>query len=208
MYEKTRGAQGALARRVIARVVVLSYGFTATPLWAQSSTDKTSFSQTGMLPQKEKKIEVASQSQSFVVVNGTRQPAEDYLAQTNSSALKIPVSIQKTPASVQVITHAVIQDRGALSINQAIETVSGVERNLTFPNSLTFRVRGFVDASTTLRDGFREQTGTQDIQGVDNIEVLKGPASVLYGGSTSSGGTVNVTTKRAIANHNTNGYSS
>lgn len=138
------------------------------------------------------KIEVVSQSESFVTINGTRQPAENYLAQTSSSALKIPVSIQKTPTSVQVITHAVIQDRGALSINQAIETVSGVERNLTFPNSLTFRVRGFVDASTTLRDGFREQTGTQDIQGVDNIEVLKGPASVLYGGSTSSGGTVNV----------------
>ena len=202
MYSKTHGTHGVPACRFVARIVMLSYGLTATPVWAQSSTDKTSSAQTSLSPQKEKKTELASQSQSFVIVNGTRQPAEEYFAHTNYSALKIPVSIQKTPASVQVITHAVIQDRGALSINQAIETVSGVERNLTFPNSLTFRVRGFVDASTTLRDGFREQTGTQDIQGVDNIEVLKGPASVLYGGSTSSGGTVNVTTKRAIANHN------
>nr|WP_128081220.1 hypothetical protein [Acetobacter persici] len=88
MYEKTRGAQGALACRFIARIVVLSYGFTATPLWAQSSTDKTSLSQTGILPQKEKKIEVVSQSESFVTVNGTRQPAENYHAQTSSSALE------------------------------------------------------------------------------------------------------------------------
>ena len=202
MDKNTRGAQGVLACRFLARIVMLSYGFTATPVLAQDTIKKTSPSQTDMSHQKGKTGAIASPSQSLVIVKGTRQPIEDYLAQTNSSALKIPVAIQKTPAAVQVITPAVIQDRGVLSINQAVETVSSVERNLTFPNSLTFRVRGFVDSSTTLRDGFREQTGTQDIQGVDTIEVLKGPASVLYGGSTSSGGTVNVTTKRAIPKHN------
>lgn len=134
----------------------------------------------------------------FILVNGKRQIATAYLTPADTTALKIPVQIQKTPLSVQVVTHALIQDRGALTINQAVETVSGVERNLTFPNSLTFRVRGFSDSSTTLRDGFREQTGTQDIQGVESIEVLKGPASVLYGGSLSSGGVVNVKTKRPV----------
>lgn len=134
----------------------------------------------------------------FILVDGKRQTATAYLAPADTTALKIPVQTQKTPLSVQVVTHALIQDRGALTINQAVETVSGVERNLTFPNSLTFRVRGFSDSSTTLRDGFREQTGTQDIQGVDSIEVLKGPASVLYGGSLSSGGVVNVKTKRPV----------
>lgn len=202
MDKNTHGTQGVRACRFVARIVMLSYGFTATPLWAQDSIEKTSPSQADLLPQKEKKTVLVSQSQSWVIVNGIRLPAESYLAQTSSSALKIPVAIQKTPAAVQVITPAVIQDRGVLGVNQAVETVSSVERNLTFPNSLTFRVRGFVDSSTTLRDGFREQTGTQDIQGVETIEVLKGPASVLYGGSTSSGGTVNVTTKRAIPNHN------
>lgn len=131
-----------------------------------------------------------------VTVSAPRVSVRGYLVPESSTALKVPAPIQDVPVSVQVVPGSLIQDRQALTINQAVETVSGVERSLTFPNSLSFRVRGFVDSSTTLRDGFREQTGTQDIQGVERIEVLKGPASVLYGGALSSGGTVNVVTKR------------
>ena len=133
-----------------------------------------------------------------ITVTAPRISAPGYLAPESSTALKIPAPIQDLPVSVQVVPQSLIQDRQALTINQAVETVSGVERSLTFPNSLSFRVRGFVDSSTTLRDGFREQTGTQDIQGVERIEVLKGPASVLYGGALSSGGVINVVTKRPV----------
>ena len=83
MYSKTHGTHGVPACRFVARIVMLSYGLTATPVWAQSSTDKTSSAQTSLSPQKEKKTELASQSQSFVIVNGTRQPAEEYFAHTN-----------------------------------------------------------------------------------------------------------------------------
>lgn len=134
-----------------------------------------------------------------VNVTAPRVSVRGYLAPESTTALRIPAPVQDVPVSVQTVTPALIQDRQALTINQAVETVSGVERSLTFPNSLSFRVRGFVDSSTTLRDGFREQTGTQDIQGVERIEVLKGPASVLYGGTLSSGGTVNVVTKMPTA---------
>lgn len=42
MYSKTHGTHGVPACRFVARIVILSYGLTATPVWAQSSTDKKS----------------------------------------------------------------------------------------------------------------------------------------------------------------------
>ena len=133
-----------------------------------------------------------------VSVSAPRVSVQGYLAPENTTALKIPAAIQDVPASVQVVPQALIQDRGATTLRQAIETVSGVESTNALPNTLAVRIRGFTDAGTSLRDGFREQSNQQDIQGVERIEVLKGPASVLYGGTVSSGGVVNVVTKAPV----------
>ncbi|WP_160810145.1 TonB-dependent receptor [Nitrosomonas sp. HPC101] len=46
-----------------------------------------------------------------------------------------------------------------------------------------------------MRNGFRETSNQQDIEGIDRIEVLKGPVSVFYGGALASGGVVNIVTK-------------
>ena len=133
-----------------------------------------------------------------VTVTAPRVSVRGYFAPENSTALKLPAATQDIPVSVQVVPQALIEDRGAQTVRQAIDTVSGVESSNLLPGSLSFRVRGFVDSSTSLRDGFREQSNQQDIQGVERVEVLKGPASVLYGGAVSSGGVVNVVTKAPV----------
>ncbi len=132
-------------------------------------------------------------------VTAPRAPVRGYLTPDNTTALRVPAATQDVPVSVQTVPQALIQDRGALTIRQATESVSGVESSNLLPGSLSFRVRGFVDSSTSLRDGFREQSNQQDIQGVERIEVLKGPPSALYGGAVSSGGTVNVVTKTPVS---------
>ena len=133
-----------------------------------------------------------------VTVTAPRVSVRGYMVPQSTTALRVSAPVQDLPVSVQVVPGALIQDRGAVTIQQAIETVSGVERSNLLPGSLSFRIRGFVDSSTTLRDGFREQSNQQDIQGVERIEVLKGPPSVLYGGTVSSGGVVNVVTKAPV----------
>ncbi len=133
-----------------------------------------------------------------VSVSAPRVSVDGYLAPQSTTALRLPVATQDAPVSVQVVPQELIQDREAVTVRQAIETVSGVESSNALPGSLAFRIRGFVDSGTSLRDGFREQSNQQDIQGVERIEVLKGPASVLYGGSLSSGGVVNVVTKTPV----------
>ena len=130
-----------------------------------------------------------------VNVTAPRASVRGYMAPESTTALRLPAATQDVPVAVQVVPEALIQDRGAITIRQATETVSGVESSNLLPGSLSFRVRGFVDSSTLLRDGFREQSNQQDIQGVERIEVLKGPASVLYGCAVSSSGVVNVVTE-------------
>lgn len=122
-----------------------------------------------------------------------------YLVPNTSTGLKIPAPIQDIPASVQVVPRALIEDRGVLSVDQATETVSNVERNVDFPTTIAFRIRGFDESYETLRDGFREQSNIGDVAGVERIDVLKGPASVLYGSALNSGGTVNVVTKQPVS---------
>lgn len=123
---------------------------------------------------------------------------QGYTPVRTSTALKIPAPIQDVPLSVQVVPQELIQDRGALTVRQAVETVSGVTSSNAIPGSQSFRVRGFNDGFSNLRDGFRETSNQQDVQGIDRIEVLKGPASVLYGGNLASGGVVNIVTKAPV----------
>lgn len=133
-----------------------------------------------------------------VTVSAPRVSVRGYLVPETSTALKVPTPIQDVPISVQVVPGDLITDRGALTTSQAIETVSGVESSTAIPGSLAVRIRGFADGSANLRDGFRDTSNQGDIQGIERIEVLKGPASVLYGGNLSSGGVVNVVTRSPV----------
>jgi iron complex outermembrane receptor protein len=72
--------------------------------------------------------------------------------------------------------------RGVQNIGQALDTVPGVSRNFGFTGNQRFRVRGFTNVGN-LRDGFRQNVVQPevDLAGVETVEVLKGPASALYG---------------------------
>lgn len=110
------------------------------------------------------------------------------------------VPLQELPASVQVIPRAVIDEQQALRLDQAVRNVSGVVF-VDGGEGTSFSSRGF--GITTLRDGFRRTEFTegdlnradQDTYNMERIEVLKGPASVLFGRS-NAGGIVNIVTKR------------
>jgi iron complex outermembrane receptor protein len=110
------------------------------------------------------------------------------------------VPLRDIPASVTVIPRAVIDEQQALRLDQAVRNVSGVIF-VDGGEGTNFTSRGF--GITTLRDGFLRTEFTegdvnradQDTFNVERIEVLKGPASALFGRS-NSGGVINIVTKR------------
>lgn len=120
-----------------------------------------------------------------------------YVGQTpGGTATKSTTPVLETPFSVSVVTRELLDLRAVSNIGEAVETISSVTRTIGFSGNQSFRIRGF-QAISYLRDGYRQSISQPevDLQGVESIEVLKGPASALYG-RFEPGGVINFISKR------------
>src|SRR5688572_2612303 len=134
---------------------------------------------------------------SRIAVAAEEEPT--YAEKDASAGTKTDAPIKDIPQSIVVVSQELLEDRGVAKLNEALDTVAGVVRESVYGgNTATagFLARGFRAAQ--LRDGMRLNIqgfgDALDIGGVEKIEVLKGPASVLYGAS-EPGGTVNIVSK-------------
>ena len=137
-----------------------------------------------------------------------RRSGEDILvvgertATDGSSGTKTDTPLIETPQSISVITSDTIQDLGLQNLNQALRYVAGVtpeQRGASAEVYDQFKLRGFdVDRYLDGLRVFNSPTGYAnpqiDISRVDRYEIVKGPASVLYG-SASPGGLVGISSK-------------
>lgn len=130
---------------------------------------------------------------------------DGYIATGASSGSKSDIPLIETPQSVTVIPRDQVEAQGAQSLSQALRYSAGVIPEVRGTNSRydpTF-VRGFgaIGDTTAYVDGLTLQRGAgyaypqAEVWGMERIEVLKGPASVLYG-SALPGGLVNLVSKR------------
>uniref|UniRef100_UPI0035CC5FDE TonB-dependent siderophore receptor n=1 Tax=uncultured Sphingomonas sp. TaxID=158754 RepID=UPI0035CC5FDE len=138
---------------------------------------------------------LADEEGGSIVVTGAR-PRSEASAGTKGSA-----PIAETPQSISVISAADIADLGLANLNQALRFVAGVtteQRGSSAEVYDQFKLRGF-DAPQFL-DGLKLAGGASylepqiDVSRLDRIEVVKGPASVLYGQS-GPGGLVALSSK-------------
>lgn len=120
----------------------------------------------------------------------------DYNAEVSTSALKVPTPIIKIPQAVNVIPGAVIEDQAAEEMRDVVRNVSGIQEDGTFGNSTdNFTIRGFDSRNAILRDGYTTVSNRTLNANIERVEVLKGPASLLYG-RFEPGGLINVITKK------------
>jgi len=118
-------------------------------------------------------------------------------------ATKTDAPIMETPISVQVIPQQVMQDQQVVALDQVIQNVSGViPNNDSYGTNDSFSIRGFDAEEMTYEDGLRlDQYSTAgfpiDMANVDRVEVVKGPASVVYG-QAEPGGAINIVTKKPL----------
>jgi iron complex outermembrane recepter protein len=133
-----------------------------------------------------------------VVVTGEQRPS--YRVPNATTATKTDTPLRDIPSSIQVIPRQVIQDQGATSVRETVRNVSGITLSNTSGNrNETFIIRGFTAAE--FQNGFRSDffsSRTQtELANVERIEVLKGPASVLFGQAEPSG-IINFVTKKPL----------
>ncbi|MDV3351187.1 TonB-dependent siderophore receptor [Leptothoe sp. LEGE 181152] len=140
-----------------------------------------------------------------IVVTG-EDTDDDYLVPTANSATRTNTRVLDIPQAIQVVPQQVLEDQQILRVDDALRNVSGVAGQLdSFSNNAALTLRGFTANSFTnlpiLRDGFRinDNLSSQNITNVERIEVIKGPASVLYG-QNDPGGIINLVTKRPLPN--------
>ncbi len=123
-----------------------------------------------------------------------------YNHQNSFTATKTDTPIFDTPVSIQVVPKAVMEDQKSFRIKDALENVSGVRAQPSLGFGTGFIVRGF-RSDRVFRNGLlstREFFPSEfDVATLESIEVLKGPAAVLFG-RTEPGGLINATTKKPL----------
>ena len=120
----------------------------------------------------------------------------------SSTATKMNIPLNEIPQGVGVANQALIQSQQDIYFADAANNISGVNRDVLLAgdvgNALTIRGFPLGIFSNYYRDGFTfDGMVPSDATDVDRVEVLKGPASVLYGRATS-GGIVNLITKEPL----------
>ena len=132
-----------------------------------------------------------------VIVTGQRTAD---LVQPAATGSRLGITVLETPASVEVLSGDLIRARGDFSIVDAVTRATGVSTAANGCNGGTgLSVRGFTDQGSVMQlyDGVRLYPGAGTITfpfdpwTVERIEVLRGPASVLFGQG-AIGGVINV----------------
>ncbi|MGR4870552.1 TonB-dependent receptor [Variovorax sp. LARHSF232] len=114
------------------------------------------------------------------------------------SATKSSAPLRDIPQSVNVVTEQLIEDQNATSMEAALRNVPGVSMSHGDGQRDQVLIRGFSAISDMFVDGVRDDAlYFRDLSDVERVEVLKGPAAVLYGRG-SSGGIINRVTKKPI----------
>ena len=135
----------------------------------------------------------------FVMADQDGEGVRRYQARRSGSATKTDTPLDEVPQAVSVIPATVLDDLRSPRIEKALDYAGGVARQNDF-GGLTmyeYSIRGLT-TSEFYKDGFSVNRGymnPQDPSNVERIDVLKGPASSLYGRG-DPGGTINIVSKR------------
>ena len=117
---------------------------------------------------------------------------------TNSTAMRVEATQLETPGQVTVIDEQLIDEQRASTLGNVLKNDSSISAGGVSRNRESFKLRGFdlQSSSGFLRDGKQHWSHyRQPIEILERVEVLKGPAGLLYGKS-APGGLVNMVSKK------------
>lgn len=135
-----------------------------------------------------------------VTVQGEQEASSSKTESVSSPKYTAP--LLDTPQTISVVPQKVIEEQQALSLRQVLANVSGI----TFSageggggSGDSINIRGFGANANMQIDGLRDsaQTNRTDTFNIEAVEVIKGPNSV-FGGSGTTGGSINQVTKQPV----------
>ena len=131
-----------------------------------------------------------------IIVNGQHY-------QTQQESPKSTRSVRDTPQTVTVITGETIEQQNLLTLRDMLSTVPGITFGAAeggSPPADSITLRGYSAGSDITQDGVRDSGAynRSDNFNMEQLEIVNGANSV-YGGSGSVGGSINIVTKRPLA---------
>jgi iron complex outermembrane recepter protein len=143
-------------------------------------------------------IAEAEAAEDAIQIVVTGEQAEGYVVDNATTATRTDTPLRDIPQSIQVIPRQVLEDQQVIRLEDALRNVSGVAPGDNFGGTRDqFFIRGFQQFNI-FRDGFRdERIVFQETATIERIEVLKGPASVLFG-NLEPGGIINLVSERPL----------
>lgn len=137
-----------------------------------------------------------SNSPSLSEVTIRESAGEAYSPALSSTATKGSAPLRDVPQAVNVVPGQLLRDQGARSLEDALRNVPGVAMSTGDGQRDQVVIRGFTAIADQFVDGVRDDAlYFRDLVDIERVEVLKGPAAVLYGRG-SSGGLINRVTKK------------
>lgn len=135
-----------------------------------------------------------------VVITGQRAAYRSLAVAGATKTDALPLDL---PQSVRTLGADLLQDAGVTTLSGALDLASGITRQSDLGGLWdSYAMRGFTGdpnfGSDYMVNGFsssRGYNGVRDVAGTQSIEILKGPASALYGRG-EPGGTVNILTRK------------
>lgn len=163
-------------------IPVLLFGSLLAPVVAFGQSSSVEEAAAGSPPSEVEEIVVQGRARTF------------YRVDESSLGTKTPTAFLEIPQSVQVLSRQLIEDQAALQITDLYRSISGV--SLFSYSGVVFR--GFRQ-DEVLYDGLRGDPfggfAVPQLFNIERVEILKGPAGMLYG-SGQPGGLINYVTKQ------------
>ncbi|OCA69081.1 ferrichrome-iron receptor [Chryseobacterium artocarpi] len=149
---------------------------------------------------KAQKKQADSISATIQTVEVVGRKSKDYTSDYSFAATKVAMKNKDLPLTLNTVTKELINDRQAFRLGDVLKNVAGVS-NASFYNQYSLRgisqnEEGQIINGMRTRQYYFLQPMTPHIE---RVEVFKGPASITMS-SVDPGGTINMVTKKPLAN--------
>ena len=122
-------------------------------------------------------------------------PVTGYRATRSSTATKTDTPLREVPASITVVPASLMKDQAMQSMGDVFRYVPGVLMHQGEGNRDQIVIRGNSTTADFYVDGIRDDAQVfRDLYNLERVEVLKGPAGMVFGRG-GAGGVVNRVTK-------------
>ncbi|WP_061290480.1 TonB-dependent siderophore receptor [Azotobacter vinelandii] len=132
------------------------------------------------------------------LISGTGGTPDSYQPEPVASIMRSDTPVLEIPQTINVVAAQVVKDQRPRNLDDALNNISGITQANTLGGTQdAVTKRGFGDNrdGSIMRDGIPSILGRNFTASVDHVEVLKGPASLLYG-IQDPGGVVNLVSKK------------